>query len=206
MGKTNTPMNKRDFLSALEEGLSGLPESDITRSLDYYGEMIDDRIEDGLSEEEAVSAVGSVSDCVAQILADIPLSRIVKERVRPKRPLRGLEIALIVIGSPVWFPLLLAGSIIVLALYIVAFSFVAVVWAITVSLAAASAAGVFRFALDLAGSAPAAFFMLGIALFAAGLAIVSFISSENFTKVMLKLCVMPFTALKAHIVRKGGAE
>ena len=47
-------MNKSEFLGELEKSLSELPEKDRSRSLDYYGEMIDDRTEEGLSEEEAV--------------------------------------------------------------------------------------------------------------------------------------------------------
>ena len=60
-------MTKQEFLSRLREGLSGLPEDDIAERLTFYGEMIDDRIEDGLSEEEAVAEVGSVDDIAAQI-------------------------------------------------------------------------------------------------------------------------------------------
>ena len=52
-------MTKREFLAQLRKGLSGLPQDDIEERLTFYGEMIEDRKEEGLSEEEAVSAVGS---------------------------------------------------------------------------------------------------------------------------------------------------
>lgn len=71
-------MNKADFLSELKARLSGLAEADIASSLDYYGEMIDERIEDGLSEGEAVAAIGSVEQAAEQILSEIPLPRIIK--------------------------------------------------------------------------------------------------------------------------------
>ena len=48
-------MSKTEFLTELKKALEGLPEEDIEKSLEYYSEMIDDRIEDGLSEEEAVA-------------------------------------------------------------------------------------------------------------------------------------------------------
>ena len=51
--------------------------------------MIDDRIEDGLSEEEAVGEIGPVDSVVSQIIADTPLPKLVKERVRSNRSLRG---------------------------------------------------------------------------------------------------------------------
>ena len=45
-------MNKQEFLAELRRGLSGLPRDDIEERLSFYGEMLDDRIEEGLSEEE----------------------------------------------------------------------------------------------------------------------------------------------------------
>ena len=38
--------------------LHSLPQSEIQKSLDYYEELIDDNVEDGRSEEEAVAALG----------------------------------------------------------------------------------------------------------------------------------------------------
>ena len=61
-------MTKAEFLAELRAAISGLPEADIEKSLDFYSEMIDDRVEDGLSEEEAVAALGSVENIKTQIL------------------------------------------------------------------------------------------------------------------------------------------
>ncbi|MBR5538496.1 MAG: hypothetical protein IKU61_01205 [Clostridia bacterium] len=47
-------MNKQEFLEELRKGLSGLPKEDVRERLNFYGEIIDDRIEEGLTEEEAV--------------------------------------------------------------------------------------------------------------------------------------------------------
>ena len=59
-------MDKHDFLMQLQNRLSGLPQEDIEERLNFYNEMIDDRIEDGLSEEEAIAAVGSLDEIVLQ--------------------------------------------------------------------------------------------------------------------------------------------
>ena len=45
-------MKKHDFLEKLEELLDGLQRCDIDSSVEYWGEMIDDKIEEGLTEEE----------------------------------------------------------------------------------------------------------------------------------------------------------
>lgn len=59
-------MNKQEFLKELRGRLAGLPEEDIDERLTFYGEMIEDRMEEGLSEAEAVSAIGSVDEIVTQ--------------------------------------------------------------------------------------------------------------------------------------------
>ena len=50
-------MNKSEFLNSLEEKLKELPKDEIRKTIDYYDEMIDDRIEDGMTEEEAVKSI-----------------------------------------------------------------------------------------------------------------------------------------------------
>ena len=67
-------MDKALFLDELRRRLSGLPQSDLDERLLFYSEMIDDRMEDGLTEEEAVAGIGSVDEIVEQIMAEIPLS------------------------------------------------------------------------------------------------------------------------------------
>ena len=48
-------MTKNEFLSALERQLASLPESDRKRSILYFDEIIADRMEEGLSEEEVIA-------------------------------------------------------------------------------------------------------------------------------------------------------
>lgn len=120
-------MTKQEFLAALRQGLSGLPEADIERSVEFYAESIDDRIEDGMTEEQATEAIGTVEDAVAQILRETPMTKIVREKVKPHRALAAWEIVLLVLGSPVWFSLLIAAFAVMLSVYIS-------VWAVIVSL------------------------------------------------------------------------
>ncbi len=52
-------MNKQEYLESIRSRISAMPADDVNRFMDYYSEMIDDRVEDGLSEEEAVADMGS---------------------------------------------------------------------------------------------------------------------------------------------------
>ena len=119
-------MTKQEFLATLSRRLIGLPPADLEERLSFYDEMINDYMEEGLSEEEAVSANGSVEKIAEAIVAETPFYKLAKEKIKSKRKLSGWEIALIAIGSPIWVSLLVA-AIAVLA------SLVASLWAVIVS-------------------------------------------------------------------------
>ncbi len=200
-------MNKTEFLAALERALRGLPQKDVEERLAFYGELIDDRMEEGLSEEEAVAERGSVDEIAKQTLADIPLSRLVKERVKPNRALRAWEIVLVVGGFPLWFPLLLAAAVVVLALYIVLWALVIVLWAVEISLWACALGGivaaVFYF---VKGTALQGIVMLGAALVCAGLSIFLFFGCVAASKGVVILAKKIARGLKSLFVRKERAK
>ncbi|MBO5248949.1 MAG: DUF1700 domain-containing protein [Clostridia bacterium] len=62
-------MTKSEFLSALRSRLSALSSDDRERSVDFYSEMIADRMEDGMTETEAVANMGDLSRITSQILS-----------------------------------------------------------------------------------------------------------------------------------------
>lgn len=67
-------MNKQEFLAALRAGLSGLSQEDLQRTLDFYAEIIDDCMEDGMTEAEAVVAVGPLDEILSHLRAESPTS------------------------------------------------------------------------------------------------------------------------------------
>ncbi len=65
-------MNKQAFLDALR-GLAGtLSEEERARLVSYYAEMIDDRMEEGLSEEAAVADLGDPAELVRDLVPAQP--------------------------------------------------------------------------------------------------------------------------------------
>ena len=135
-------MGKQEFLFQLRKGLSGLPQDDIEERLHFYSEMIDDRMEDGLSEEDAVAQIGSIDEIIQQITTEIPLSKLVKERIKPKRRMNAWEILLLVLGFPIWFSLLISAAAVVFSLYVSLWSVIISLWAVFVSVAACAFASV----------------------------------------------------------------
>ena len=135
-------MGEQEFLVQLRKGLSGLPQEDIEERLMFYSEMIDDRMEEGITEEDAVAAVGTVDEIVKQVVAETPLAKITKERIKPKRRLRAGEIVLLILGSPIWLSLLIAALAVILSLYASLWSVVISLWAVFVSLIGCAFGGV----------------------------------------------------------------
>ena len=181
-------MNKQGFLAQLRKGLSGLPKNDIDERLTFYSEMIDDRMEDGIPEETAVSEIGTASDIVSQIIADIPLGKLVKEKIKPKKKLKAWEIILLVLGSPLWLSLLIAAFAVFLSLYVVFWSVIISLWAVFASFAACGFAGVVAGAVFATGGNG----LTGIAVIAAGivcagLSAFMFFGCKAATKGILKL-------------------
>lgn len=200
-------MRKQEFLAELEARLFGLPQDDIRERLIFYSEMIDDQMEEGLSEEEAVSEIGSVDEIVSQILAEVPFTAIVKEKVKPKRALKAWEIVLLALGSPIWLSLLIAAFAVMLSVYAAAWSFIVSLWAIEVSSAACSFAGIFAaFAFWIRGDVTVGIAMLGAGVFFAGLSILLFFGCKQVTGCFLHLTKKMALGIKSMFVGKEDAE
>ncbi len=129
-------MNKQEFLIKLKRKLCDLPKDEIDERINFYSEIIDDRIEDGLSEQEAVQSIGALDDITHEIVMQIICEKADSadnERLRGKtKKLTKGEMALIIIGSPIWIPLFILALSIVFSLYAVIWSLIITAWAIEI--------------------------------------------------------------------------
>lgn len=170
-------MTKLQFLFALRDRLSDLPQNDLEERLHFYSEMIEDRMEEGLSEEEAVAAVGSADEIAGQIASEIPSPK----KSPAKRRLKTWEIILLALGSPIWLSLLITVFAVVLSLYIS-------LWAIFISFAACTFSGVVVGAVFVFGSNRlAGLAMIGAGLVCAGISILLLLGCKGTTKGLLLL-------------------
>ena len=199
-------MHKQEFLAQLRRGLTGLPQDDISERLTFYSEMIDDRMEEGLTEAEAVAAIGSVDKIVSQIIADIPFSKIAKERIKPKRRLNTLDIILLVLSCPVWLSLAIAAIAVVISLYVSLWSIIISLWAVFVSLAASSLGGITACVIFIIrGSRYAGLAMLAAGIVLAGLSIFMLYGCKAATKGILLLTKKIAIGIKNCLIKKEGA-
>ena len=161
-------MNKQEFLGALRKKLAPLPEQEIERSLAYYSEIIDDRMEDGMTEADAVAALGDPGAIAETIMYDMSIPALMKARASGSRSgasNKTLWLVLVILGFPLWFPSVIAIFSVIAAVYITVWALIISLYAIVLSLAAAADG---RIAAALAAlidmSAAAALMTLGLAL------------------------------------------
>ena len=128
-------MNKAEFLQALAARLNGLTAQERERALNFCAEGIDDRVEDGMEENDAVAALGDVETVARELLADRPLGAVVRERVR--REGSAGRIALLICASPLLLTLFAVG----LSVYAALWAAMVSVYAAVASLLIAGAAG-----------------------------------------------------------------
>lgn len=121
-------MNKQEFMTYLTQKLHRFDYKDVQDALSYYDEIIEDKMRDGMDEEQAVASLGDPKDIVAETASEMVAGN------KSKSPARGLFLLLATILSPVLLPLL----IVVITLYIV----IIVVWISLIIAFGASALGV----------------------------------------------------------------
>lgn len=167
-------MNKQEFLNALKKSLSSLPNGEVEERLGFYSEMIDDYIEEGITETEAVARIGAVEDVVAQCT---------EQRKNPSRKLTVWKWVLLIAGSPIWISLLASVAAVAAALYAVLWSGIVCLWAAKVALIGTALGGtvmsVVAFSSD---NALVGWAMVGTTIFCVGVAIFLFYGCKAASK------------------------
>lgn len=196
-------MKKSEFLYRLDELLDALPNGDTKRSLDYYAEMIDERVENGMSEEEAVAELGTPESIAKQILGDISPKETTAKAPKRTRKLSTFAIVLLVLGSPVWIALLVAAFSVILSLYVSLWAVIISLWAAFASLVGGSFGSIVcavghLFKGDILGGIA----IIGAGIACAGLSILIFYACKAATKVTALLPKWIAVAIKNRSKKK----
>lgn len=197
-------MTKNEFLNKLENRLTALPKDDVRQRLLFYSEMIDDLCEDGKTEEQAVSEIGTIDEVVARIAEDTSLFNLVKEKAKTNRKLRGWEIILLILGFPLWFPLVLVFLTLCLVAFILLWIAAIVVYTVFISVAASSVGALVLALINVfSGNAPLAGLFICAAIACAGLTILLYYACIYVTKVFAKLTKKIGLKIKLLFIGKG---
>ena len=158
-------MNKQEFLSALARELDSLPREEREQTLTYYGELIDDRLEDGQDEGEVIQSLGNPKAVAQALLGE-------EQPQLPNRGLRVWVIVLLVLGFPLWGSLLLTAAVMVLCVFLCLFLPAFVLGVLALSLLAGAVLGAVGTPFLIADTGLAAgLFQLGLAIGMLGLAV-----------------------------------
>lgn len=195
-------MTKSELLNELSNRLSGIPQSEAEKTINYYSEMIEDRIEDGECEEDAVKAVGDIDEIVRNAMSQVPLTGLVKQSVKRNFHLNVPIIILLILGSPIWLSLLIALFAVVFAIYVsiaaVIISLFAVVAAFVVSGIVSVIASPFLIPVSFYTSAM--YFSGGLVI--SGLSIFAFYAAVMLSKYIIRFTKFVMIKIKSVFIRK----
>ena len=199
-------MKKDEFLDALRVKLSGMSKDDLEDRLDFYEEMIDDKIDEGYSEEDAVASIGTADEIADQILTETSFTKAAKEKIKPKRKLETWEIILLIVGAPLWVPLLVSVISVIVSLYVALWSIIISLWAVFGSMVVcAPAAVIMAVSSFTSGNVAIGFAFFGASMLFAGLSILLFFASRASSSGAVSLLKWMILCIKKLFVR-GGTE
>ena len=158
-------MNKQEFLAALARELEPLPREERYQTLNYYDELIDDRLEDGQEEEAVIQSLGDPKAVAQELLAGED------ELLVPNLGLRVWLLVLLVLGFPLWGSLLVTAAVVLLCVFICLYIPVFTLGVLALSLLAGAVLGAVGTPFLIADTGLAAgLFQLGLAVGMLGLA------------------------------------
>ena len=164
-------MNKKEFLNKLSHLLSSMPKSERQRILDFYREIIEDRMENGESESEIIAEFGDIDLLAQKILAENPA----------RKSSNGWRRALLIILFIFCFPLYVSVWTTLLSFYIGARALIAAALVLLVTLA-------FTYPINwMAG-----IIQTGGCMISAGLGILAFLVCVWLTRLFIKFTVFYF--------------
>jgi len=188
-------MTKMEYLKKLKHALRRVKADERKKSLAYFSEVIDDRMEDGIPESDAVAELESVEAAAERIIAEAEAQGQLKKR------LSAWEVSLIVVGFPLWFPVLLTIGIVLLTLYLLVWIIIVTLFLVSAALVVAAPAGIVGLFQLLDQNVASAFAVLATGLVGSGLGIALFIPVLYIAQAYLKATPLMWNKLTG---RKAG--
>ena len=204
-------MTKHEFLEELKELLleRGLSAGEAEKSIEFYAEMIDDRIEDGMSEKEATAALGSINEIANKILYDTPLAILVKSKMKQKKETQKnstLLIILAVLGSPIWLSLFIALLAVFISFYVVVGSLILSVFTVVFAVGLSGILGILLLpaaVLIISENHIAVMGLVGAGLILVGLSVLLFFPAKYAALGLIRLSAMIIKGIKSLFIGKS---
>lgn len=197
-------MNKYEFIAELRGRISDLPMQEIEDRLRFYTEMIDDRIEEGMLEDDAVAGIGNVEEIAEQIKKEYPSfeQKASDPEKRPKRRLGTGEIILLILGAPIWLSVIVSVVSAILSLYVALWSVIISLWAVFGGLSAVSLTSVVcGIALAVSAKPVVGLALIGAGFVCAGLSILLFFGCSAISRGTVLITKKTVMAIKNRFAK-----
>lgn len=135
-------MKKNEFMDILKKKLKNESYEYVCQVVEYYDEIISDRIEDGMGEADAIASLGNIDDILVNMNGD----DIIEIKPHSKKSTAIIS-ALLVLGFPLWGSLLAAGLLLLLSAYII-------IWCVPIVTVCLAFAGTISFIIGIFGAFP----------------------------------------------------
>lgn len=195
-------MNKEKFYQSLKNRLKNFDKSEAKSIIEYFDEIIDEKMENGYTEEEAISSLGNVDDIIRAIKTDLVIKRSSDKKTNS---LRNFLIILGICSSPILIP-------IGVAFFITFFSLLISLFSVFIALAVSSfacyfaaivtAIGMFLKSIDLG----IILLVFGGAILAGSILGLLSISLYKVSKVILHVINNLYSKLIKKVIRKREIE
>ncbi len=197
-----------EFLTELKNRIAHLPATEVLRVLSYYSESLEDKLEDGFTEEQAIKSFGSIDEIVKNVEEEVPITLVMKDKVKTKSSGNGVNkvlIAIIVVLTfPIWIALLVGAFGIAVGVYAVLWTIPIIIGSVYFSLYPIAICGIFYgFVRMFTLGVPTGLAYLGVGIISVGLAIMLFYPLLEGAKLWLKINVWPFKKIKQWLIRKA---
>lgn len=193
-------MNRQEYLEALRKALSDMPYSEVEKSVMYCSEIIDDKIEDGMTEQQAVDSMDDISSAARQIKLDQSMGTLIAARANSAG--KKLSTAAIIVGAPLWAAFAAIVFAAVITMYAVLWAIDIALWAVFAAFAAVGAFGPLIAAYMFTVDARSGCVILAGSLVSAGLAIFMFILNKFLSRQLIRFTAFIWRKLKTLFVRK----
>lgn len=136
-------MNKEEFMDCLKDKLKNESYEYVCQVVEYYDEMINDFIEDGKSEEDAIRNLGDIDDILKQMKSE---DDVIVMKKQSKKSMAFITI-LLFLGFPLWGSLLATVFLLLLCVYVL-------LWCLPIVTIAIGFVGMMCFIVGIFGSFP----------------------------------------------------
>lgn len=124
-------MTRNEWIAELRGLLErrGVPASEVADALEYYAEAIDDRVEQGFSEQQALKEIGSPAQACDAVAETVPVAKRAVAAATATRERKALVGVLLLVGAVFWVPLAFGLLGAAAGVYATIWAAVLVVWA-----------------------------------------------------------------------------